>query len=115
MASARQARGAYGERRAAEWYVRQGYVVLDRNWRDGRSGELDLVVARGRLIVFSEVKARATAAYGVAEAVTPTKQARIRRLALAWLAAHPQPFRAELRFDVVGVTGARLEVIEAAF
>lgn len=119
MASARQARGAYGERRAAEWYERQGYVVLDRNWRDGRSGELDLVAARGagrdRVVVVCEVKARASDAYGVADAVTPVKQARIRRLAAAWLAVHPEHRGAEVRFDVVTVTGARLEVIEAAF
>lgn len=114
MASARQARGAYGERRAAAWYEANGYEVLDRNWRDGRSGELDLVLAKGRLLVFCEVKARATAAYGVAEAVTPAKQARIRRLAGAWLAAHDQRSR-ELRFDVACVTGTELEVIEAAF
>ncbi len=73
------------------------------------------MVGRERLVVFCEVKARATDAFGVAESVTPAKQARIRRLALAWLAEHPQGFRAELRFDVVCVVGARIEVIEAAF
>ncbi len=114
MTSARQARGAYGERRAAQWYRDAGYEVLARNWRDGRAGELDLVVARPGEIVFVEVKARATDAFGVAEAVTPTKQARIRRLAAAWVQAHP-PARARLRFDVVCVVGARVEVIEAAF
>lgn len=114
MVSARQARGAYGERRAAEWYLDAGYDVLDRNWRDGRAGEIDLVVARPGLIVVVEVKARATDAYGVAEAVTPAKQARLRRLAAAWLRAHPAA-RGEVRFDVVCVVGARLEVIEGAF
>ncbi|MEZ5219648.1 MAG: YraN family protein [Ilumatobacteraceae bacterium] len=115
MASARQARGAYGERRAANWYLAHGYEVLDRNWRHGRSGELDLVVARPGELVFCEVKARASAEYGVAEAVTPTKQARIRRLAMAWLEAHPSQRRHTLRFDVACVTGTDLEVIESAF
>jgi putative endonuclease len=114
VASARQARGVYGERRAAEWYARQGYEVVARNWRAGRSGELDLVLRRGRTIVFCEVKARATDAYGVAEAVTPVKQARIRRLAAAFLGEHDLG-AVELRFDVVCVTGTRIEVIEAAF
>ncbi len=114
MASARQARGAYGERRAAQWYLHAGFEVVARNWRDGRAGELDLIVVRPGLTVFVEVKARATDAFGVAEAVTPVKQARIRRLAAAWLAANG-PRRGAIRFDVVCVTGTRVEVLEAAF
>lgn len=114
MASARQARGVYGERRAAAWYEQHGFTVLARNWRDGRSGELDLVVRRGSLVVVCEVKARASAAYGVAESVTPAKQARIRRLAGAFLASAGLG-RVEVRFDVVTVTNTTLDVIEAAF
>lgn len=89
--------------------------MLDRNWRDGRHGEIDLVVARDATIVFCEVKARRSAAYGTpAEAVTPAKQARIRRLGAAWLAAHVGSYR-EVRFDVVAILAGELEVIEAAF
>jgi len=44
VATARQARGAYGERRAATWYEQRGFQVLARNWRSGRTGELDLVL-----------------------------------------------------------------------
>ena len=68
------ARGEYGERRAAAWYEREGYSVVDRNWRDGRGGELDLVLRKGDLVVICEVKARRSDAYGTpAEAVTPTE------------------------------------------
>jgi putative endonuclease len=106
--------GAHGEALTADWYVRQGYEVLDRNWRC-RDGELDLVLRRGRTVVFCEVKTRSSAAFGVpAEAVTPTKQLRIRRLATRWLATSPvRP--AHLRFDVAAVLAGQLEVIEAAF
>ncbi len=112
---ANRARGAYGERRAADWYVAHGYVVLDRNWRSGRLGELDLVLGLGQIVVFCEVKARASDAYGSgAEAVTSTKQRRLRQLAAAWLVAHDH-HGVRARFDVVSVTGTDVEVYEAAF
>jgi putative endonuclease len=112
---ANQARGAYGERRAAERYVRDGYAVVDRNWRDGRGGELDLVVRRHDVVVFVEVKARRSDAYGApAEAVTAPKQARLRRLAAAWLHAK-HVVGVDVRFDVVSVLGTEVVVIEDAF
>ena len=112
---ANMARGEYGERRTATWYEREGYTVLDRNWRDGRGGELDLVLRKGDVVVICEVKARRSDAYGApAEAVTPTKQARLRRLAAAWLSAR-RVHGVDVRFDVAAVTGTAIEVYEAAF
>ncbi len=114
VTGARQAFGAWGEGRAARWYEDHGYRVLDRNWRCP-DGELDLVLGKGRTVVFSEVKTRRNAAFGVpAEAVTPTKQRRIRRLAVQWLRS-TGTHGAELRFDVVAILGSDLTVIEAAF
>lgn len=109
-----RALGAHGEGRAARWYEAHGYEVLDRNWR-GPDGELDLVLGAGGLVVFCEVKTRSSERFGVpAEAVTPAKQRRIRRLAAAWLADSAVRPR-HVRFDVAAVVGARIEVIEAAF
>ena len=77
---------------------------------------MDLSGRRGRTYVFWEVKARTTMAFGTpAEAVTPRKQARIRRLAARWLAGHPAARAARVRFDVVAVLGEELEVLEGAF
>ena len=85
MTQQRRALGVSGEDLAAAWYLDRGYAVLARNWRC-REGELDLIVRNGRELVFCEVKARTTDAFGVpAEAVSATKQARIRRLAARWL------------------------------
>jgi putative endonuclease len=92
--------------------------VLDRNWR-GRDGELDLVLRLGRTVVFCEVKTRSGASFGQpAEAVGPTKQARIRRLAAGWLTAHRDQLGgrpAVLRFDVAAILDGRLDILEAAF
>jgi putative endonuclease len=94
--------------------------VLDRNWRR-REGELDLVVRRGRVLVFCEVKARSGTSFGMpAEAVSLSKQARIRRLAARWLAEH-RDLRtrgrgpAQIRFDVAAILQDRLEMLEGAF
>ena len=79
--------GATGEATAEAWYVAAGYAVLARNWRC-REGELDLVLSRDGVVVFCEVKARSSAAFGVpAEALTPAKRRRIRLLAIgvAWI------------------------------
>ena len=65
--------------------------------------------------MFVEVKARASAAFGLpAEAVTPLKQQRIRRLAAQWLAIH-DVHGVQVRFDVVAVLGTELTVIDGAF
>lgn len=107
-------RGRWGEDIAAAWYERRGYDVVARNWRC-RSGEIDLIVCRGRLVVFCEVKARRTDAFGpAAAAVVPAKQRRLRRLAAEWLASS-RVRGVEVRFDVVAITGDRLDIVTDAF
>jgi len=114
VADPRRALGADGEARAAAWYAARGYEVVTRNWRC-RDGELDLVVRKGAELVFVEVKTRTTDRFGIpAEAVTPTKQRRLRGLAIRYL-ADTGASAPRLRFDVVAILGGRLEVIEAAF
>ncbi len=120
MADRRRSLGVAGEDAVAAWYSDAGYALLDRNWRC-REGELDLVVARGRAVVFCEVKTRRGTAFGAPfEAVTLTKQRRIRTLALRWLSEHPEWRAPELRFDVASVlatpgTAPVIDVLEAAF
>jgi putative endonuclease len=107
-------RGRWGEDVAAAWYRRRGYDVVVRNWRC-RSGEIDLVVRRGRLVVVCEVKARRTDAFGpAAAAVGHVKQQRIRRLAAEWLATSGLR-GVEVRFDVVAITGDEIDVVTDAF
>ncbi|HSF26826.1 MAG TPA: YraN family protein [Actinomycetes bacterium] len=94
--------GQYGERLAEAHLVGQGMVVLDRNWRC-ELGEIDLVARDGDALVVCEVKTRSGLGFGhPLETVTAVKLARLRRLAVRWVADHgvhpPQ-----IRLDVVGV------------
>ena len=78
--------------------------------------ELDLVVRRGRTLVFCEVKSKSGSRWGdPLEMVTPEKQRRVRRAAEGWLAARRELAGHRVRFDVIAVRGRRLECVRAAF
>lgn len=100
---ARQALGARGEAIAADYLTGRGFRVLARNWRS-RHGELDLVARDRGALVAVEVKTHSGTGYGSPlEAITARKAARLRRLLLDWLRAHPEHAGA-LRVDAVGIT-----------
>jgi putative endonuclease len=103
------------ERRAARWYRLRGYRVLERNrWLGGY--ELDLVVRRGELLVFCEVKSKSGDAFGdPLEMVTPEKVRRIRRAAEIWLRSNPAAARLRVRFDVVTEWRGKLKHVPDAF
>jgi putative endonuclease len=96
--------GAFGEQLAAEHLLWQGLQILTRNWRC-RYGELDLIAVDPvtNTVVFVEVKTRTGDGFGgVAQAVTPQKARRLRRLAAIWLAGQDERWAA-VRIDVIGV------------
>ncbi|HCU91886.1 MAG TPA: YraN family protein [Actinobacteria bacterium] len=94
--------GRQGEQAAADYLVRAGLRILDRNWRCAE-GEIDIVAAERRVLVICEVKTRSGTRFGTPlEAITRSKQARLRRLAVRWLVAHGVLFD-EVRIDVVGL------------
>jgi len=123
----RRGTGARGERIAERHLVLRGYRILERNFRT-RYGEVDLVAANERAIVFCEVKTRIDGSrFGMAplEAIGPRKRRQLRTMARQWLQERPvgsaRPRRDELRFDAIGVTLARdgtllrLEHVPGAF
>src|SRR5437762_2893092 len=108
-ADPRRALGAFGERLAAEHLSRAGYLVLGRNYRT-RFGEIDIIAADARCLVFCEVKARVAGSgsgpVDPFDAIGPRKQRRLRTMAREWLAAsdtRDRPHRPELRFDAIGI------------
>ena len=98
--------GLSAETRAAALMLAKGYRIVARRWRSP-VGEIDLVVRRGRVLAFVEVKARVRFD-DAAEAVTPRQQRRIVAAAAAWLASHPRDANRDIRFDVVLVAPWRI-------
>lgn len=94
--------GARGEDAAAAYLERTGMTVVERNWRC-RSGEVDIVALDGDCVVLVEVKTRRTATKGSPEdAVSPTKQKRLVRLAAAYV-QHAGLSDCDVRFDVIAI------------
>jgi putative endonuclease len=82
--------------------------VLARNaWAGGY--ELDLVLRRGRRLVFCEVKAKGGGRYGdPLEMITREKLRRLLRAAEVWLALRPDCAGLEVRFEAIGISRRRL-------
>jgi putative endonuclease len=98
-----------GERRALLHYRLRGYALLEANARAARY-EVDLVLRRGRTVVFVEVKERAGTGFGgPVGAVGPAKRRRVRRAAAAWLARHPELGDVDVALEVAAVLGGRVE------
>lgn len=113
--------GAEGEALAAAHLERLGYTVVARNHRT-RFGELDLVVADGRDLVFVEVKTRRRGSGSPFDALHARKRHQVRAMAAAFLAeVQDRPRSLDLRFDAIGVVLdgqgrlVALDHLEAAF
>lgn len=109
--------GQEGEDRAARYLAKQGYRILERNYRT-RVGEIDLIVLHQGTVVFVEVKTRTSDAYSAPElAVTPQKQRRMIKAALGYI-KHRKFHQVPCRFDVVAIsatTEKEVELIQNAF
>ena len=112
---ARGGPGKRAEQRAVWWYRLRGYRILATNaWVAGY--ELDIVVRRGRRLIFCEVKEKGGDRFGdPLEMVDDEKQRRLRLAAESWLVRHPQPGGLRVSFDVMAVRSGRLERVAEAF
>ena len=99
----KQGLGTYGETLAARHLTDTGMVLLERNWST-TTGEIDLLLREGDVLVVCEVKTRTSDACGLPhEAVDNAKVERLRRVAEEWLAVHAADPR-DVRVDLVAVT-----------
>ncbi|MEU9296600.1 YraN family protein [Streptomyces sp. NPDC048266] len=100
-----RALGRYGEELATRRLTAAGMHILARNWRCGRTGEIDIVARDGDTLVICEVKTRRLGSFEhPMAAVTPRKADRLRRLAACWLDRHgtTAPLGG-IRIDLVGI------------
>jgi putative endonuclease len=94
--------GKAGEDLAAGYLVENRYRIIERNFKCAL-GEIDIIARDGPAIVFIEVKSRKSARYGrPEEAVDRRKQAKLSRIALAYLKSR-SGLDTRARFDVVSV------------
>ena len=94
--------GDRGELVAERFLIRQGMKIIEHSMEND-FGEIDLIAADKRTIVFVEVKTRRSDLAGIpAEAVDERKQAKITSAALAYLKKHDL-LEHESRFDVISI------------
>lgn len=106
-------KGAEAEQAAADYLVAQGLRLIERNFRC-RGGEIDLIMQDGSTLVFVEVRARSSRAFGgAAESITAVKQSRIILAARHYLARTGATNNC--RFDALLVQSGRIEWLRAAF
>lgn len=115
--------GRRGEAAASERYLRDGYEVLEQNWRWRKTGEIDLIAyhrACGILVICEVKTRRAEPLARPCEAVNFKKRRRLRTLAQIYLLQSGLQNTAAVRFDVVEAIldddgEITLNVIEDAF
>jgi len=102
---------------AANFLKKKGYKILEVNYKN-KIGEIDIIAQDKDYLVFVEVKARISRAFGDSlEAVNYKKQQKIRKVAELYLVVKYKT-NANCRFDVVAVLGdedADITHIENAF
>lgn len=105
----KQQRGALGEQAAVDYLRQQGFMIVERNWRVGRS-EVDIIALRHDELHFVEVKTRKFGSMTAPEeALTEQKSRAMRRAATAYMAQHNSPYEPRFSLIAIDVVGERVE------
>jgi len=105
--------GESGENRATDYLIKNGFEILERNFRHGKS-EIDLICLKENTLVFIEVKKRKNAEYGHPESFVSIKQQRM-IIAGADHYIFAINWQKNIRYDIISITGTELYHIEDAF
>jgi putative endonuclease len=113
-----QAIGKWGEHEAARFLKRQGYKILKKNYR-ALGGEIDLIVSKGDVLVFVEVKSQdGKGAIRPEQRVGVLKKRQIVKIANYYISKSKNTY-SETRLDVISVyrleSGPEIHHFEGAF
>jgi putative endonuclease len=113
-----RASGADGEETAAAFLSEKSFSIIERNYRFGKYGEIDIIAGREKLVIFVEVKSRNSMRFGGAlYSIGSKKKQSIKSTARAFMQSHPLYNDPALtfRFDMIAVSGESIDWIEDIF
>ena len=93
--------GVWAEKYAAGYLVSKGYKILEERYKT-QYGEIDLIIQKGNVIAFVEVKSRRSIEEAL-ESITPKMRTRIGNAAQYYLSQNEEAIYCDLRFDVIAI------------
>lgn len=100
--------GREGETAAANYLIKKGYRILEKNYRYKRS-EIDIIALKEKLLVFVEVKTKTTVAFGYPEdAVNYNKIKKVLEGADHYI--YEKDWCLNIRFDVIAINRSTKEI-----
>lgn len=111
MQTERQIRGAIGEQAAVDYLRQSGFMIVERNYRIGRS-EVDIIASRGDELHFVEVKSRKYGSMTAPEeAITEQKMRAMRRAASAYMSQRHSMLEPRFSLIAIEMVGERVEAL----
>lgn len=97
-------KGKKSERIACDYLSKNNYLIIDKNWRSGKYGEIDIIAkdTNNKELVFVEVKSRTTSLNEAKELVNWRKQKHLYKLAKCYLYLKKRE-NLPCRFDVIAI------------
>jgi putative endonuclease len=109
MMTEKQIRGAIGEQAAVDYLRQNGFMIVERNYRVGRS-EIDIIASRYDELHFVEVKTRKFSSMTAPEeAINEQKMRAMRRAASAYMAQHRSVLEPKFSLIAIDIIGDRVE------
>ena len=104
-------KGKIGETLAINFLEKQGFKIIEKNWRFSRLGEIDIIALDKNTLVFVEVKTRTSTNFGhPIEAISSYKFNRIKKLAEIYLNEKLNNYE-NFRIDIIGILiGKKTEI-----